>query len=154
MHFINGSRARGTRQNEGDRNNESLPLRIQGDADKIPPDQAVRWPPVSARDFPGFSELSAPLLRSGTRCVTTDMALERKRLRRGQRNYLWSTSLLAVTLTALMTASAAADELDDFIAKEMQAQSIPGVAIAVVQRDRMLVRRDYGLANLETDSPV
>jgi CubicO group peptidase (beta-lactamase class C family) len=59
-----------------------------------------------------------------------------------------------VTFVIATITRAAADELDDFISKEMQSQRIPGVAVAIVQRDRVLVRRDYGLANLETESPV
>ena len=79
-------------------------------------------------------------------------SIELQRFRRGSRRCLRSSIL--VILAVATVARAAADELDDFIAKEMQAQRIPGVAIAIVQRDRILVRRDYGLANLETESPI
>ena len=65
----------------------------------------------------------------------------------------YRSSILVIFVIATV-ARAAADELDDFISKEMQTQRIPGVAVAIVQRDRILVRRDYGLANLETESPV
>ncbi len=72
----------------------------------------------------------------------------------GTNRELRSAIFLALILTALTVARASADELDDFIASQMQAQKIPGCAIAVVHRDRVLLRRDYGWANLETETPV
>ena len=44
--------------------------------------------------------------------------------------------------------------MDDFIANQMQAYRIPGAAISVVHRERVVLRRDYGLANIETETPV
>jgi len=57
-------------------------------------------------------------------------------------------------LAVMTTAPARADELDDLVTAQMQAHRVPGAAIAVVRQDRVLLRRDYGLANLETQTPV
>jgi CubicO group peptidase (beta-lactamase class C family) len=65
-----------------------------------------------------------------------------------------SAIFFGLILLAVTAVPASSDELDDFIANQMQAQRIPGAAIGVVQRDRVLLRRDYGLANLETETPV
>ena len=81
-------------------------------------------------------------------------SMELQHFRRGSCRCLRSSILRGVIFVVATVARAAGDELDNFIAREMQAQRIPGVAIAIVQRDRILVRRDYGLANLETESPV
>ncbi len=46
------------------------------------------------------------------------------------------------------------NSIDAFIAREMQARRIPGVAVAVVQRGAITFQKGYGVANLETDTPV
>jgi D-alanyl-D-alanine carboxypeptidase len=46
------------------------------------------------------------------------------------------------------------DQIDVYIAREMQARRIPGVAIAVIDKGKVILKRAYGIANLETDTPV
>jgi len=64
---------------------------------------------------------------------------------------------LAVAVVALALGAAvavAADPVDEYIAREMAARRIPGVALAVV-RDGVVVKlQGYGFANLEHDVPV
>jgi D-alanyl-D-alanine carboxypeptidase len=45
------------------------------------------------------------------------------------------------------------DQLDAYLAKEMQARRIPGLAFAVIDKGKVM-KRAYGMANLETDTPV
>src|SRR5688500_8850521 len=44
--------------------------------------------------------------------------------------------------------------VDALVAKEMKANGIPGVAIAVVQNDRIVYLKGYGEANVETHEKV
>ncbi len=46
------------------------------------------------------------------------------------------------------------DSVDDIVRREMAAQRIPGVAVAVVRGEQVLTAKGYGLANVEHDSPV
>ncbi len=46
------------------------------------------------------------------------------------------------------------DQIDAYIAREMQARRIPGVAIAVIDKGKVILKKAYGTANLETDTPV
>lgn len=62
--------------------------------------------------------------------------------------------LLGVLLLACCSLAAAADPVDDYVRQQMQAQHIPGLAMAIV-RDGVLVRaQGYGLANVEHQVPV
>jgi CubicO group peptidase (beta-lactamase class C family) len=45
-------------------------------------------------------------------------------------------------------------KIDEYLRKEMQAQQIPGVALAVVQDGKIVLARGYGLANVEHEVPV
>lgn len=45
-------------------------------------------------------------------------------------------------------------QIDAYITREMQARRIPGVAISVIDRGKVILKRVYGIANLETDTPV
>jgi D-alanyl-D-alanine carboxypeptidase len=47
-----------------------------------------------------------------------------------------------------------ADEVDDFIRAAMKEQHVPGLALAVVREGKPLFERQYGVANLETETPV
>lgn len=49
---------------------------------------------------------------------------------------------------------AQADKIDAFVGQQMQSRRIPGAAIAVVEKGKVIYRKSYGTANLETDSPV
>lgn len=63
-------------------------------------------------------------------------------------------SLLSfVTATATATA-AGADAIDDYLAAEMAARRIPGLALAVARDGALVDARSYGLAHVETGSPV
>jgi len=65
----------------------------------------------------------------------------------------------AVIIAAVLCACApresrAADAIDEFVTREMQSKRIPGIAFAVVQHDQVTLERAYGLANIETGTPV
>lgn len=49
------------------------------------------------------------------------------------------------------TATAA---VDDVVNREMQARQIPGAAVAVVENGAIVLQRAYGLANVETGTPM
>ena len=46
------------------------------------------------------------------------------------------------------------DQIDAYIARQMQSRRIPGLALAVVENGKLTLKKAYGLANLETDTPV
>ena len=61
-------------------------------------------------------------------------------------------SLVAVLFglfLSLVSASARADKVDDFVRAEMREQKIPGLSIAVVQDGKVVKAQGYGLANVE-----
>jgi D-alanyl-D-alanine carboxypeptidase len=64
-----------------------------------------------------------------------------------------SALILGLILLSMCTAIAATDELDAYIISEMQSHKIPGAAIAIINHDRIM-KRVYGSANLETDTPI
>ena len=45
-------------------------------------------------------------------------------------------------------------KVDEYVRSEMQAQQIPGVALAVVKDGKVVLARGYGLANVEHQVPV
>jgi D-alanyl-D-alanine carboxypeptidase len=47
-----------------------------------------------------------------------------------------------------------ADKVDDYIRKQMQSQSIPGLSVAVIRNGKPIKVKAYGLANLELDVPA
>ena len=47
-----------------------------------------------------------------------------------------------------------ADDVDDYFQREMASRRIPGLAVAVVRHGRIARVSTYGVANLETDTPV
>ena len=49
---------------------------------------------------------------------------------------------------------AASAAIDALMAEEMRTMRIPGAAVAVVENGRVVVERAYGIANLETGTPV
>lgn len=72
-------------------------------------------------------------------------------------------SLRALLVPALFAAACAAPSpaghdalgaLDGYVRGEMAARGIPGLALAVVQRGEVAALRTYGLANVETGTPV
>jgi CubicO group peptidase (beta-lactamase class C family) len=54
------------------------------------------------------------------------------------------------TCVCFCATSVAADEVDDYIHKEMERQHIPGLSLAVVKRGEIAKSAGYGLANVET----
>ena len=47
-----------------------------------------------------------------------------------------------------------ANKIDEYLRIQMQAQQIPGVALAVVKDGKIVLARGYGLANVEHQVPV
>jgi len=62
--------------------------------------------------------------------------------------------LLGPVLLALVAASGAADEVDDYLVTEMAARRIPGLALAVARGGAIVRTSEYGLANVELAAPV
>ena len=62
-------------------------------------------------------------------------------------------ALALAAATALAATAAHGDAIDDYLAAEMTRRSIPGLALAVA-RDGRVESRSYGLAHVETGSPV
>ncbi|QSQ13880.1 serine hydrolase domain-containing protein [Myxococcus landrumensis] len=69
-------------------------------------------------------------------------------------------SLSMVFLVGLLVSSAASahdslrERLDAFVRAEQKRQKVPGVAVAVVSRGRVVLAKGYGLSNLEHQVPV
>lgn len=69
------------------------------------------------------------------------------------RHLTWSLLLFLATIT-FISSTGWADEIDRFIEQQMAQRQIPGLAFAVVKDGKVAETRAYGLANLETSSPV
>jgi hypothetical protein len=54
------------------------------------------------------------------------------------------TSLLLVLAYLSSTALGLADEVDEYVAREMQARRIPGLAFAVIEDGKVIMKRAYG----------
>lgn len=63
-----------------------------------------------------------------------------------------ASALLTVLL--LPPAPLAADAVDDYLARELVARKIPGIGLAVARDGEVVRRSSYGLAHVETGSPV
>jgi len=60
-----------------------------------------------------------------------------------------------ITLLILSFISIArADQVDDYIRQAMKKSRIPGLALAVVKEGKVIKAQGYGVANLETETPV
>ena len=68
----------------------------------------------------------------------------------------FSSALLLILLLSLSCAAqdAVSAKVDEYIRSEMQAQQIPGVALAVIKDGKMVIARGYGFANVEHQVPV
>ncbi len=68
------------------------------------------------------------------------------------------TSVILALILLLSTTCLAQDSLeqkiDEYLRTQMQAQQIPGVALAVVRDGKIVLARGYGLANVEHQVPV
>src|ERR1700741_2147514 len=66
-------------------------------------------------------------------------------------------SILALILlfsSSCLAQDAFANKIDEYLRTQMQAQQIPGVALAVVKDGKIVLARGYGLANVEHQVPV
>jgi len=61
--------------------------------------------------------------------------------------------MIALVFSALLLQQADTAAIDRFIAAEMQRQKIPGLSLAVLRGDTVLVSRGYGFANVELKVP-
>jgi CubicO group peptidase (beta-lactamase class C family) len=68
--------------------------------------------------------------------------------------------LIALTVAASTVAAAQSPDrnreaaIDRLVTRMMADRHIPGVAVAVVERGAVTLQRAYGVANLETDTPL
>jgi D-alanyl-D-alanine carboxypeptidase len=69
------------------------------------------------------------------------------------RRYVFLTAA-ALVCVASSTATAFADDVDDYIKVQMQKRHIPGLSLAVVKDGKVLKAAGYGLANVETNTPA
>jgi CubicO group peptidase (beta-lactamase class C family) len=70
---------------------------------------------------------------------------------------LFPTLTLACTLTlpaAARQSGSPPDRLDSLIQREMKAQQIPGIAVAVIEDGKLLLARAWGYSNLETGTAL
>lgn len=63
-------------------------------------------------------------------------------------------SLLSIFLLISLISAQTVDKVDDVVEAEMQKQHIPGVSIAVLKNGKVIKIKSYGLANVETNTPV
>jgi CubicO group peptidase (beta-lactamase class C family) len=64
------------------------------------------------------------------------------------------TLLLLGALATALTRAQAPDPIDTIVREAMEAERIPGLALAVIRGGQVLKAQGYGLANLEHDIPV
>jgi CubicO group peptidase (beta-lactamase class C family) len=62
--------------------------------------------------------------------------------------------VLGLALAGNATAAARTDAVDDYLQRERAARGIPGLALAIVRHGRIERVSTYGVANLETGTPV
>jgi len=65
-----------------------------------------------------------------------------------------SLSLILLLSIAAFAQDGVSTKVDDYIRAEMQAQQIPGLALAVIKDGQMVIAKGYGLANVEHQVPV
>src|SRR5437868_4158473 len=63
-------------------------------------------------------------------------------------------SILTVFAMAALAQGPRSGSIDAYVAREIQARRIPGAAVAVVEHGAVTFKKGYGMANLETDTPV
>ena len=64
------------------------------------------------------------------------------------------TLALVLLISTTCLAQDSFTKVDEYVRSEMQAQQIPGVALAVVKDGKVVLARGYGLANIEHQVPV
>ena len=65
----------------------------------------------------------------------------------------WAATLLLIAMGTCSHA-AKADDIDEYVQVQLGRRQIPGLSLAVVQDGKVLKAQGYGLANIETHSPV
>jgi len=65
-----------------------------------------------------------------------------------------SLPLIFLLTISCLAQNSAETRVDEYIRAEMQAQQIPGLALAVIKDGKMVIARGYGLANVEHQVPV
>src|SRR6185503_4792544 len=73
--------------------------------------------------------------------------------------YIHKLAPLSLALLLLLSSASLAQDsfegkIDEYLSREMQAQQIPGVALAVVKDGKIVLARGYGFANVEHQVPV
>ncbi len=63
-------------------------------------------------------------------------------------------NVLALAILIALTSSAFADKVDDYVMARMAERNVPGAAVAVMQKGRVVKMKGYGLASVEYDFPV
>jgi len=63
-------------------------------------------------------------------------------------------AVLIMVVATAGTAAAHADALDAYVARQMETQHVPGLALAVIDHGRTVKLKGYGLANLELGTPM
>jgi CubicO group peptidase (beta-lactamase class C family) len=64
------------------------------------------------------------------------------------------TTLLLICLSSAVAQNSIESSVDAFIKSEMEKQKIPGVALAVLRDEKIILAKGYGLANVEHQVPV
>lgn len=62
--------------------------------------------------------------------------------------------LALLASTACLAQNSFENKIEEYLRKEMQAQHIPGVALAIVKDGKIVLARGYGFANVEHQIPV
>jgi D-alanyl-D-alanine carboxypeptidase len=65
-----------------------------------------------------------------------------------------ATSFSGLLLVFVLTGTARADKVDDYVKAEMQRQRIPGISIAVMKGGEVIKAEGYGVANVELNVPA
>lgn len=68
--------------------------------------------------------------------------------------YLKRTRFFAFLLLLTISVAARADEVDDYVKRQMERQHVPGVSILVVKDSKIVKSQGYGLANVELNVAV
>ena len=63
--------------------------------------------------------------------------------------YLKRTNFFAFLLLLTISVSVRADEVDDYVKRQMERQHVPGVSVLVIKDSKVIKSEGYGLANVE-----
>lgn len=70
------------------------------------------------------------------------------------KNFSFSLALILLLAIAAVAQDGVSTKVDEYIRSEMQAQQIPGLALAVIKDGQIVIAKGYGLANVEHQVPV